>query len=367
MTTTHDHPTRRTAIIGALLLPLLPRRAAAQAVSGERSQREIALRIARELIIPRYRALAAETGSQAEAWRSFRARPEAGALASLKRAYGAAADAWSGIEAVRSGPIAEDSRYERIAHWPERRNAVSRALTSLLAGDEPFAPERLRRASVAGQGLTALERLLYGEAEGGTDAAARAIAAPDKAGARRRDLGLAIAEGVDRIASEVLAAWTGPELARWEAPGPDEAREALTRLATDHLAMLEVIQDAKINAVIGRDSDEARPLLAEGWRSGRSLRAISIGLEEQEAFARAALAHDPDQLQSVVAGLATARSLAGELAAKPASIGAVAADASGRMRLVLLRDAVASAREVAGPALSESLDITIGFNSQDGD
>jgi hypothetical protein len=34
---------------------------------------------------------------------------------------------------------------------------------------------------------------------------------------------------------------------------------------------------------------------------------------------------------------------------------------------VLLRDAVASARETSGPVLAEALRITIGFNSRDGD
>ena len=359
-------PTRRGALALLGAMALLPSGPSLAQETGKRSQRDISLHIARELVIPQYRALADAMGRQAAAWRAFRAKPGAGTEA-VKAAYQDAADAWSAAEDIRSGPIAEDNRYERMAHWPERRNAVSRALASLLAGEEPITPERLRRASVAGQGLTALERLLYGEREGGAAAAARELAASTPAGARRRELGLAIAEGLDRIANEVLAAWTGPELARWEKASPDEARENLTRLATDHLATLEVIQDAKINTVLSKDPDETRPLLAEGWRSGRSLRAIRINLEAAEAFIRAALAHDDERLPGAVAGFATARSLADGLAGQSLPIGQLAADRAGRMRLVLLRDAVGSAREVSGPALSEGLDVTIGFNSQDGD
>ena len=120
---------------------------------------------------------------------------------------------------------------------------------------------------------------------------------------------------------------------------------------------MQAVAEAKLGAVLGKNPDEARPLLAESRRSGRSSRAIRLNLEAAEALSRAALAGDGDALASVLAGLDTARSVAGELAADPKR----------RRTLVLLRDAVASARETSGPVLAEALRITIGFNSRDGD
>ena len=155
--------------------------------------------------------------------------------------------------------------------------------------------------------------------------------------------------------------------ARLEGGSPEAAHEAVTRLATDHLAFLEAIADAKIGTVLGRSADEARPLAAEGWRAGRSLRAIRVNLDAADAFTRTALAQDAAALASVLAGLDTPRAVAGRLAAGTASLGDLAGDPQQRVRVLLLRDAVRSASAVSEPVLSEALGVTVGFNSRDGD
>jgi predicted lipoprotein len=359
-------PTRRLVLFGLGAGLASPHRARAQGGDGP-DRRAIAIRIARGVLIPGYRTFAEATAAEAAAWEAFRARPDAAGVAALRQAFEAAADAWSGIEALRGGPIAVENRFERVAHWPERRNAVGRAVAGLLEETGELTPERLRRASVAGQGLTALERLLYGETEGGAGKAADDLMAP--AGERRRALGAAIAGNLREIGAETLAGWTGSggEAASYERASPEEAREILTRLATDQLAQIEAVEETKIGTVLGKGPDEARPLLAEGWRSGRSLRAIALNLAAAEAFTRAALAHEPERLRAVEAGSATARSVADGLAGSGAALGTLAADRRGRARLVLLRDAVASARTLCGPAYAEALGVTIGFNSRDGD
>ncbi|WP_407518780.1 imelysin family protein [Methylobacterium oryzisoli] len=354
-------PTRRSLLGLAAALLLLP--PAARAAAPD--HRAAASRLARDFAIPRYRALAEASAAQEAAWRAFAAAPQADA-AGLDAAFQAAADAWAGIEAVRFGPVDEESRYERMAHWPERRGAIGKALGDLLAGADPLTPERLRRASAAAQGLSAVERLLYGEDAESTAALRRELAGPE--GARRRALGTAIAQGLARSAAETLAGWTGPggTAARLD-ESPEAAREAVTRLATDYLAFLEAIAEAKIGAVLGRSADEARPLAAEGWRAGRSLRAIRVNLDAADAFTRTALAQDPEALASVLAGLDTPRAVAGRLAAGPDSLGDLAGDPRQRVRVLLLRDAVRSARAVSEPVLSEVLGVTVGFNSRDGD
>ncbi|MBY0299500.1 MAG: imelysin family protein [Methylobacterium sp.] len=354
-------PTRRW-LLGLAAAALVAPRARAAAPD----HRATALRLARAFAVPRYRVLAEATAAQDAAWRTVAAGPRADA-AGLDAAFQAAADAWAGIEMVRYGPVDEDSRYERMAHWPERRGAIGKALADLLAASDALTPERLRRASAAAQGLSALERLLYGEDPESTAALRRDLAGP--VGDRRRALGAAIAQGLARHAAATLAGWTGPDgmTARLEGGSPEAAHEAVTRLATDHLAFLEAIADAKIGTVLGRSADEARPLAAEGWRAGRSLRAIRVNLDAADAFTRTALAQDAAALASVLAGLDTPRAVAGRLAAGTASLGDLAGDPQQRVRVLLLRDAVRSASAVSEPVLSEALGVTVGFNSRDGD
>lgn len=357
--------TRRALLQAAAVATLYPAAASAQPLK----HRDAALRIAQGVVTPGLDVLAKATAEQAAAWHAFERSPSAAGLATLKTAFQSAADAWSAIESIRFGPISQDLRYERMAHWPERKNAVDKALAGLLARAEPITPERLRRASVAGQGLSALERLLFGDREGDAAMAGRDLLDRSPLGERRRALGTAIADGVARMVTETVSGWADPDgqLARLERMDPGEARQALTALVTEHLAILEAVQDAKIGAVLGRNLDEARPLLAEGWRSDRSLRAIRINLKTAERFTQAALAQDPERLRAVSAVLTTARAIAQELEAEGTSLGQLAADPQRRSRLVLLRDAVGSARELSGPALAEALGVTVGFNSRDGD
>src|SRR3712207_5957402 len=91
---------------------------AAGAPAGAVDYRETALRTARNFALPRYEALAAATAAQAQAWTGFcKARPPRDPAA-LDTAFGAAADAWARVEFVRYGPVGDQFRFERMAHWP---------------------------------------------------------------------------------------------------------------------------------------------------------------------------------------------------------------------------------------------------------
>src|SRR5258705_677256 len=81
----------------------------------------------------------------------------------MRAPYNAPADSWANAQFIKTGPITLFLRYDRFAYWPEARNATSRALDQLLASANPkdLQPDSLAHDSVAGQGLTALERLLY--------------------------------------------------------------------------------------------------------------------------------------------------------------------------------------------------------------
>ena len=339
-----------------LVLILLLAVVATHASAADR--REILDRIAGEFIVPRYQALAEATGQQKEAWDRFCKAPSAQRIDNLEKAFHRAADAWSSIELVHYGPISTDFRHERMAHWPERRNAVSRALESLLrwSEDELATPKRFAGSSVAGHGFTAMERLL-------TDVYKREGLAAGGEWGKYCALGRAIAGSLADVSAAVFREWTGPDglRASFATAGENTLREAATRIATDLLAAYEFVDDIKIGAIMGPELGQSRAAMAEGRRSGRPTRIIILNLEAMRELTRIILGAGDEQ---VIDALDNAIRMARDL---PPQFGALADDPKRRWRLVLLRDTVWSARNLSQADIPPALDITLGFNSLDGD
>lgn len=349
---------RHCAIIGLALLGLMLSARASDSHAAD--LRAVAGRIVGEVIVPRYRALADATAAQRRAWERFCTAPAEVGVADLRKAYQLAADAWSSIEFLHYGPIGEAFRSERMAHWPERRNAVDRALAALLAREDiaGMTAEQFAGTSVAGQGLSAMERLLY------ADDGSSMLFAPPGIG-RTCPAGRLIATSLAAISVDVLDAWTRPDgtAAQLAQASDDEIRTAVTRFATDMLSIYQVVGDLKIDAIMGRDLGHARPALAEGRRGQRSSRALVLNLKAAEAMTR--LMVDPARPpgRQIVDAIKQAVAVA---AALPPDFAPLAADATRRRDIVLLRNAVRSSRDLSD-ALSEQLGITLGFNSLDGD
>lgn len=321
-------------------------------------QRVLVRHLAADFIVPRYQALAAAAARQQAAWDGFCAAPSADGASGLDTAFHAAADAWSRIEFLRFGPISKDFRHERMAHWPERRNAVARALSGLLAWSEGdiLTPDRFAETSVAGQGLTALERLLFDD--GAKDKLLRGAEA-----SRRCAVGRAIARSLAAVSDAVLREWTSGDgvLAGLAATDDAGGREALTRIATDLLSAYQSVGDLKIDAVMGRELGQARAALAEGRRSGRAARVLVLNLESVRDFTLAVPGTDKDQaVDALDLALRLARAL-------PPDFAALADDPGQRSRLILMRDAVRSAQHLSAATVPPALGVTLGFNSLDGD
>jgi uncharacterized protein len=320
------------------------------------------VKAARTFIVPRYEALAQATKAQSEAWALFCAAPQTSSVDKLKASFQKAADAWSGIEFVLYGPISVDFRFERMAHWPERKNAVGRALSTLLSrsGTEDLTPERFAQVSAAAQGLTAIERILFEQKT------AKALSDGTETGKRSCAVGQAVAGALARTSAAVLDEWARPDgtLAQLEKGEAGTLEEAATRLATDYVTLFEMIDDQKLGAVMGKAPDAARPTLAEGWRSGRSMRAIAVNLEAAEALAKILVDEARDENASLFYAFQSARGLAEGL---PADIGAMAEDPKRRRNLALLHDSVHSLREIVSTTLPATLGVSVGFNSRDGD
>jgi predicted lipoprotein len=343
------------ALLSALLLLFGLNQALAQEearVFPPADQKAIALRIATEFVAPRYQTLGTAFRTQATAWHGFCAAPSESGFGALAQPFADAVKAWSLVELVRYGPVSENFRYERIAYWPERKNDVSRALARLLAEPTPADPASMAGRSVAVQGLSALERLLY-------DDGARAALLTGEDAQKRCAAGEAIAGNLVAVADEVSAGWA--TLMQNLAKADDVlAREAVSRFVTDLLTVYQIVGDAKMDVPMGSSLEEARPHLAQYWRSDLSNVALAADLGSAADLTALILGEDDSGVRAVRA----AARLATEL---PAPLAHLVVQNAGRSRVLLLRNAVRGARDLTSQTVPAALGVTVGFNSLDGD
>lgn len=349
-------------VLAAAAAPAKPDPKAAQAA-------KIALAVADQYVIPTYRALAEATDAQEKAWAAFAAKRETGDIAPLRAAYNTACDAWANAQLIKTGPITLFLRYDRFAYWPEARNATARALDQLLASGKPadLAADSLAHDSVAGQGLTALERLLY---DGDNPAAA--LKAPGKDGAWRTQVGLGIARNLAAISRDVLKDWTAPDGVRaaiaankgWKNLFADGA-EAARLLLTDLVAGFKLIHDVKLLPVLGANLAAAKPRSAEAWRSGRTQRDIKLNLTSAQAMEKVFAATAPAAHRTKIDGLFATAIKAVDAA--PADLGDAAADPKRRPLVDAARVAIKAVQTEIAATLPGDVGVTLGFNSLDGD
>jgi predicted lipoprotein len=320
-------------------------------------------------IIPAYRALAQAADAQEKAWMAFAGDRAAGDVEALRAAYGVTADAWARAQLVKTGPISLFLRYERFAYWPEARNVTQRMLDALIASNDPkeLAPETLVRDSIAAQGLTALERLLY---DG--DTSAQLLKAPGRAGEWRTEVGLGMARNLSSIAKDVVADWTAADGVR-AAIAADKGwkmifantQEAASLLLTDLVTAFRLMHDVKLLPVMGASADVARPRVAEAWRSGRSQRDLKLNLESAQAMTKIWAESIPAAHRTKLDSLYAA-ALKG-VDAMPADLGEAAADPKRRPLVETARVGIKAVQVELAATLPIDLGITLGFNSLDGD
>ena len=158
---TGSRPWRAALLVSVLAL-------AAARVADAEEARDLAYRRLNESfvqrhVLPRYARLAETTAALEAAAQRFCEAPGPVPGEALRGAYHAAADAWQGVQHVQAGPISARLRADRIAFWPDPRNATGRQLADLLAGPDPatLTAEGFVRASAAVQGFPAVEHLLF--------------------------------------------------------------------------------------------------------------------------------------------------------------------------------------------------------------
>src|SRR5262245_6288435 len=234
---------------------------------AETDHAAIALAALNEVIRPGYAVLAEETAALSENVGALCQAPSAASLEAARKAFASAVAAWSKVEILRFGPIAQDHRYESLFFWPDPKGLGDRQIRDAIAKhDESVTkPEALSGKSVALQGLPALEYLLYGNG-------AEALTAPSEGGAFRCAFARAVAANSEAIAKSVAEDWRegSPYEKSFLAPGPDATpyrapKEVTLELFKSFIAGIELVRDQKFGKPLGASPEEARPKLAAFW------------------------------------------------------------------------------------------------------
>lgn len=322
-------------------------------------------------VLPRYDALTTATAKLEQASKAFCTMPAAArTVETLQQAYHHAADAWQDIQHIRFGPIDLFFRSQRFAFWPDPRNTIGKQMAELIArhASGSMNADILGRGSVAVQGLPALERMIFGEdakkLQTGADAAFRC------------GYVTAIAENLADMARETQQEWRAPNkgfVVQMLKPGQGadaryrDAQEATLELFKSLYTAIELAADHKLARPLGASADDARPRLAESWRSERSLRNIQHNLAaaaDLYATAFAAQVSDKSLDTTIRAAFVQAQASA---AALPMPLERAVLDAGARKAAEKLAADTQALKSLVMQRLPEALQIPVGFNALDGD
>lgn len=318
-------------------------------------------------LLPRYDALVRTTAQQERHWRAFCSAPQTVPVDALKSDFRAVADSWAEVSFISFGPVATGLRSDRFNFFPDRRQAVARAMAEALDSkdDDRLSPDRFTRLSVALQGLPAMERLLF-------DGDATTALTKDASSGRRCALGTAIARNLATIAGDIRAGWGDAthgllaDLKGGRAPvALAESGRLLSEMLTDLAFAYQAVADLNLLALLGRSMDEVRPLAGEGRLSGREAAIVQLQLGSANGLARQLAATLPDAAKAnVLAAVDAAQRAADEL---PPDLGTAAADPRRRPQLEAAVAAFKAAQRTLVDPLAARLGVTLGFNALDGD
>lgn len=324
--------------------------------------------VVEQWLLPRYDRLAADAQAQRAAWDAFCKAPSAEGVTELKARFAALSPDWSGVEFITFGPVMLSLRADRFNLFPERRNAVGRSVAELISDetDERLQPKRFFRLSAAAQGLPAMERLLYDD---GAEAAL--LSGPEAT--RRCALGLAIADNLATLAGELREGWgdrTSGLLGQLHAGKSDpvffpDPNALLSQMVTDLAGAYQRVVDQRLLVVLGKNVDEAKPLIADRRRSGLSKATIVAVVTSAGALGeRLAEGLDPTSKQAIATAMDGAVAAA---RAMPEDIGAAAETEAGRTQIQKAIAAFKAAQASVADPLAAGLGVPLGFNALDGD
>ena len=336
--------------------------------AADRPVRDTAIvqRAIEDYIRPATDRFARETEALHRAVAGFCRAHDTASRVALDDAFRTAVGGWSGVQFLRFGPLVDDHRMERIAFWPDPKGVGRRQLRRVLADRDASVtdPGQLAGKSVALQGLTALEYLLYGDGGEAPDDFRCAYAA-------------AASEALAGVVAAVAEDWAAPDgiARRLMRPDGDDPlyRTPAEALAELHRALttgLQVVQDQKLKPVLGGDMKGAKPFVAPFRRSGLTVDVLAADAFALMAFVdlggfTRALPEDRGWLATSIAFEFENAGKAAESVTLP--IDEAVYDEAARGRLDYLSVVLGNLRTMTQQDLAAALGLKVGFNALDGD
>jgi uncharacterized protein len=285
-------------------------------------------------------------------------------------------DAWGRIEHINFGPVTLDNRLERILFFPDRRGLGARQVARALETREPAVADAATLAgrSVALQGLGALDIVLYGVGQADSKT-------PEQR-AHRCAYARAIAANIAALAQAILDEWSAPDgyRQRWLNAGPGNS--VFVKLSETTLALakalnqgLERVRDERLGAALGLGKQRRKmpAVLDKGSLSLALVKADLDGLLELYEVGGMQQAIAPDMQDDRDGIGAKAKLVAGEMkTARDGVAGLVRVpapfeNAATASRLISAGFPLKNARELAHELLTTRANLSLGFNSSDGD
>jgi len=319
--------------------------------------------VTEDFAIPRFEVLLSSSENLASQTKTFCQKGTKEAFEEMQAQYHKMMDAWQQVQILRTGPQELFMRNFRLQMWPDRSNTGAKQIRKLLMDKNPDAlrPEVFKRSSTAVQGLSAIERLMYAK-----DITAADFQEDGKANYRCQLL-QAITLNIETISSNLLKDWQGEHKKMLVTPGEenemyDSHKEVATLFLKETATELQAIYDQKFKRPM---SKRFRYKRAESWRSERSLRNITLNIESAEALFNIGFA---PHLKDV--SLKEKVDKAFELAittGKTFTMSLLKAHEEKPQELAEWMKQVSQLKRVVTVDVAKALDISLGFNSLDGD
>ena len=370
----------RSALIGAVALGAVAAAAGAalaQTGRGGFDHDGLARQVLERHIRPLYADLVDATEKLRSALEDGCKRRDAKDGDAIKAGFRRTVLAWSRVEHLHFGPAIEGNRAERVMFWPDRQKIGERQVGQLLAKGDPsaLAADELGKKSVAVQGLTALEVVLYGKV-------GESLLADTPEAKYACGYATAIGGNLAAITKDISAAWGegGSFTELWLKPGDQNplykaANGPTFELLKAYRQGINIPREIKLLPALGlKRTGVGGPFAPKSKPpfelSGLSLASIiantesALDLYDKGGFAERLTATEPETAKQIKADLLTV--LAGLREVEPSGAAAfndkVLSD-----KLASVREPFVSALIAGGEALATEAGMVLGFTDADGD
>ncbi|NQZ24360.1 MAG: imelysin family protein [Colwellia sp.] len=293
-------------------------------------------------------------------------------LTELKVAWQELNLAWQSIQWVKIGPILEHNRNFRIQLWPDSRGYVVRDVDKFLLTQSTLDVDAVAKSSVSGQGIPALEYLLYPNSNQDS-----LLNAGNKI--KRCEVVMAISENLATISAEVLEAWqvTGGNYIAQVIGGTGEftsVKDAVEEIVTNWLEQVERVKDEKMLAPLASGAPGI-PAITEFYLSEQSLVSIQANVK---SFQQIYTAGDGHGFEKILVEFLEQPAIATQMNDRIAAAITATETLSGLYAELLNSDdgrviidnniqKLRDVRDILSIDFIQATDINIGFNSNDGD